>query len=51
MDSAQESFSFDEFKDFAKTLPGFLEFWDNAIMELLEEILGDHYDSNNSDAY
>lgn len=51
MDSAQESFDFNEFKDFVKTLPGFMEFLDNAIMELLEEIFKDNYDSDNSDAY
>lgn len=29
MDEAQNSFSFDEFQEFKKTLPGFCEYWES----------------------
>ena len=35
MDSAQESFGWDEFQAFKETLPGYLDFWRNQKYEWL----------------
>lgn len=35
MDSAQNDFTWDEFQDFKKTLPGYLEHWKTPVPRLL----------------
>lgn len=37
MDSAQNYFQYSEFQEFKKTLPGFIEFWDNFYQDSLEQ--------------
>lgn len=38
MDSAQNHFTWDEFQEFKKTLPGFVEHWNGIKADLVEEL-------------